>query len=608
MNLNLRLSCRAFLFCLALASSVVAQNTNSTVTTVQVPRLMRISGTLNLWTDAGGVSAAGAATSQPDLHRTSGVVGVTFALYAEETGGAPLWLETQNVQVDNTGHYSVLLGSTQAEGLPIELFTSGQAQWLGVQQQGQTEQPRIMLFSVPYALKAADAETFGGKPPSAYASAQPEQTESPTNPAPTAAPANGSGGSSNSPHPLPITGSGTTNYLPIWTSASNLASSVVYQSSGGLGIGTTTPQALLDVRGNVQFAITGGTTQTSGVGVSGVNQATTGNGVGVQGQTSSSAGVGLAGLNSAMTGGAEGVVGQTASTSGIAVLGLATSSTTTGNPFGVVGRSSSPTGTGGAFGNAATSGNAYGATGLTQSAGGTAIYGLGVEASSTGQTLTSFPIGVWGDTGESGGAGVVGTADDGVAVEGRNDSTNIATADFENKETSSTTAPILAAHATNIGGSCLMDAGGDLYCNGTKSGVVPVDGGSRKVALYAVEAPENWFEDLGSGQITNGSAVVSLDPTFAQTINSELKYHVFLTPTGDCKGLYVSQETATSFEVHELGGGTSSVGFDYRIMARRKGYEDIRLADKTAQFSRAGARGNRMSATTQPRNCSFSGI
>ena len=231
MNLNLRLSCRAFLFCLALASSVVAQNTNSTVTTVQVPRLMRISGTLNLGTDAGGVSAADAATSQHDLHRTSGVVGVTFALYAEETGGAPLWLETQNVQVDNTGHYSVLLGSTQAEGLPIELFTSGQAQWLGVQQQGQTEQPRIMLFSVPYALKAADAETFGGKPPSAYASAQPEQTESPTNPAPTAVPANGSGGSSNSPHPLPITGSGTTNYLPIWTSASNLASSVVYQGS-----------------------------------------------------------------------------------------------------------------------------------------------------------------------------------------------------------------------------------------------------------------------------------------------------------------------------------------------------------------------------------------
>src|SRR3990170_1578308 len=30
------------------------------------------------------------------------------------------------------------------------------------------EQPRILLVSVPYALKAADAETLGGKPASAF--------------------------------------------------------------------------------------------------------------------------------------------------------------------------------------------------------------------------------------------------------------------------------------------------------------------------------------------------------------------------------------------------------------------------------------------------------
>lgn len=170
-------------------------------------------------------------------------------------------------------------------------------------------------------------------------------------------------------------------------------------------------------------------------------------------------------------------------------------------------------------------------------------------------------------------------------MEGRNDSTNIATADFENEEDSNETAPVLLAHATNTGGNCLIDAGGDLYCNGTKSGVVPVDGGTRKVALYAVEAPENWFEDFGSAQLAHGSAVITFEPTYAQTINSDMEYHVFLTPTGDCKGLYVSNKTANGFEVHELGGGTSNIGFDYRIMARRKGYEQIRLADKTEQFS-----------------------
>jgi hypothetical protein len=34
----------------------------------------------------------------------TGVVGVTFSLYQESEGGAPLWLETQNVRPDQSGH------------------------------------------------------------------------------------------------------------------------------------------------------------------------------------------------------------------------------------------------------------------------------------------------------------------------------------------------------------------------------------------------------------------------------------------------------------------------------------------------------------------------
>jgi hypothetical protein len=118
--------------------------------------------------------------------------------------------------------------------------------------------------------------------------------------------------------------------------------------------------------------------------------------------------------------------------------------------------------------------------------------------------------------------------------------------------------------------------------------VVPVDGGSRKVALYAVEAPENWFEDAGSAHLSNGEAVVNLESVFGQTVNSDIDYHVFLTPNGDCKGLYLAQKSATSFVVRELGGGTSNIVFDYRIMAKRKGYEQIRLADKTKLMTPAG--------------------
>ncbi len=594
-----RFGCIALLW-LSMVAPLAAQNTGNTVTTVQVPRLVRISGTLNLIPEIGS-GVAGAAANEAAVHHASSVVGVTFALYAEETGGAPLWLETQNVQLDNTGHYSALLGATQAEGLPVELFASGQAQWLGVQQQGQAEQPRIMLLSVPYALKAADAETFGGKPPSAYAPAAAE-----TNAASGTGTVSSGGATPKgaSPHPLPISGSGTANYLPLWTNASTLSNSAIYQSSnGGLGIGTTSPQALLDVEGGATTAtISAVTTTTNGFAIFGGHSSTTGNGSGVYGTTNSSSGTGVLGSNTSTSGLAVGVAGISASSGGIGVSGSATDTSGQGTPAGVAGNSMSPTGIGGIFTNAATSGNAAGAAGFTSSPTGYGVTGIAVESSHTGPGI-DLPIGVWGDTGTDGGVGLAGTADNGVGVEGVNDSTNIATADFENLETSSGTAPVLLAHATNIGGSCLIDVSGNLSCTGSKSAIVPVDGGSRKVALYAVESPENWFEDFGSGQLSHGSAVISLEPTFSQTVNSAIEYHVFLTPTGDCKGLYVSNKTADSFEVHEVAGGTSSIGFDYRIMVRRKGYENVRLADRTEQFNfssreeaKTGAQTNRLPA------------
>jgi hypothetical protein len=72
------------------------------------------------------------------------VMGITFALYKEQEGGAALWVETQNVALEDSGHYSVLLGANSSEGLPMGLFTTGGARWLGVQPEGQTEQPRVL--------------------------------------------------------------------------------------------------------------------------------------------------------------------------------------------------------------------------------------------------------------------------------------------------------------------------------------------------------------------------------------------------------------------------------------------------------------------------------
>jgi len=116
-----------------------------------------------------------------------------------------------------------------------------------------------------------------------------------------------------------------------------------------------------------------------------------------------------------------------------------------------------------------------------------------------------------------------------------------------------------------------------LVVLGGKSAAVKVDNGEYRL-LYCVESTENWFEDFGEGQLTNGRTIVNIDPLFAQTVNTSLTYHVFLTPGGECNGLYVVNRTPSSFEVREFNSGNSNITFSYRIVAKRKGFENLRLA------------------------------
>jgi hypothetical protein len=123
--------------------------------------------------------------------------------------------------------------------------------------------------------------------------------------------------------------------------------------------------------------------------------------------------------------------------------------------------------------------------------------------------------------------------------------------------------------------ACGINEIGNLFCAGTKSAVTAVNGQER--LLYAIESPGVWFEDFGNSSLQNGSRIVTIDPMFAQTVNLNVDYHVFVTPLGDCNGLYVSSKTANGFEVRELGGGTSNVTFDYRLVAKRTGHESKRM-------------------------------
>ncbi len=253
--MKLRIVCVVLAF-LSLVSLTVAQT--STQTASALPRLVRFGGTVK---DLNG-------------NALTGVVGITFAFYSEKTGGAPLWVETQNATADSTGHYTVLLGSTKSEGLPADLFTTEQARWVGVQVSGQPEQPRVLLVSAPYALKAGDAETLGGLPPSAFVLATPAAigwaTSSSTTE--TVSPAVATD--------VTTTG-GTANYLPIFNGADTIIDSAVFQTgtatTAKIGINTITPVTQLDVngggtiRGTLSLPATGNATAAGGKNSQGLN-------------------------------------------------------------------------------------------------------------------------------------------------------------------------------------------------------------------------------------------------------------------------------------------------------------------------------------------------
>jgi len=199
--------------------------------------------------------------------------------------------------------------------------------------------------------------------------------------------------------------------------------------------------------------------------------------------------------------------------------------------------------------------------------------------------------GVWGDTGTSSdtvspawAVGVVGTADDSHAGVFLNNSSGWTTLFLENYS-SGGTGLFKTFMAKSTDGTCGIGSGGSLSCTGQIKALVSAGNGARTVETYAVQSPENWMEDFGTGAMEKGVAVVKIDATFAETASETAEYHVFLTPKADSKGLYVINETPTSFEVRESGGGTSSLSFDYRIVAKRRGYEAQRHVDVTERFN-----------------------
>jgi hypothetical protein len=183
---------------------------------------------------------------------------VTLSIYKDQEGGVPVWQEQQTVTLDDRGRYTVILGASRPDGIPGDVFASG-AQWLGTlfERLGEVEGARVRITSAPYALKAADADTLGGHPASAYVLAPTGSTSEVT--------AKPSSANATTSPPANLVNGGTTNAVAKYVSSTDVGPSAITEVNGAVGVGTTIPLDLIHVRfANTTGGLTGFAVQNLG--------------------------------------------------------------------------------------------------------------------------------------------------------------------------------------------------------------------------------------------------------------------------------------------------------------------------------------------------------
>jgi hypothetical protein len=160
-----------------------------------------------------------------------------------------------------------------------------------------------------------------------------------------------------------VTGSGTTNTIPEFTSSTSIGNSPIIDFNGHIGIGTQTARFPLDIFGgfgtpsptfNGPILVLGELRDSTNnaVAIEGLASATSGFVAGVSGTTYSPAGIGVSGIQGAFNnnaGGGGGVFGVTTATNGFAYGTRGDAIGTSGPVVGIFGSTLSPQGDGGRF-------------------------------------------------------------------------------------------------------------------------------------------------------------------------------------------------------------------------------------------------------------------
>jgi hypothetical protein len=131
------------------------------------------------------------------------------------------------------------------------------------------------------------------------------------------------------------------------------------------------------------------------------------------------------------------------------------------------------------------------------------------------------------------------------------------------------------AYRTAAGTNRKIDGAGTV-------GTIILDADNVPRLMNSIEAPEILFTDYGVGKLSNGRARITIDPVLSKNIIVDDKnpLKVLLTMEGETNGVYITNKSASGFEVIELNRGKSNASFSYQIIANRADdyYEGILIS------------------------------